>query len=160
MRLRTIGAISLPSSVVIISLALIVAWSTKVRKIFNKSVRVTKKAEKTIRKSLLGFIVSIPVAASMVSKEARKRSMEERKEARRLKKEAKKEASWLDDDFWESHVTAREKDYRLPLQNRKSVSLARKKIVDAMKEKERRKFGHLELGKWDDEFYKKIRKHV
>lgn len=86
--------------------------------------------------------------------------MEERKEARKLKKEAKKEASWLDEDFWESHVTAREKDYRLPPQNRKSVSIARKKIVDVLKEKELRKFGHLELGKWEDDFYKKIRKHM
>lgn len=69
-----------------------------------------------------------------------------------MKKEAKKEASWLDEDFWESHVTAREKDYRLPPQNRKSVSVARRRIVDVLKEKERRKYGHLGLGSWEREF--------
>jgi hypothetical protein len=32
----------------------------------------------------------------------------------------------LDEDFWEGHVLGREKDYKLPLQNRKSVGYMRK----------------------------------
>lgn len=58
-----------------------------------------------------------------------------------MKKEAKKEAGWLDDDFWEAHVVAREKDYRLPPQNRKSVSLAKRRM---MSEGRRSTFGKVD----------------
>jgi hypothetical protein len=61
----------------------------------------------------------------MSSKEERKKSMQAKKERKRAVKEAKREAMVAGEDFWESHNDMREGEYRLPPQNRKSISLAR-----------------------------------
>lgn len=135
--LRIIGIISLPVSFLIITLALIVAWSTRMRRLFNKILKLSKRVVKEARKITADVIAYIP-ASTITDREKRKKSMEAKREKKRLKREAKKEASWLDEDFWESHVTGREKDYKLPLQNRKSVGLAKRKMeMGRYKKKER-----------------------
>jgi hypothetical protein len=125
--LRIIGYISLPVSFLIITVALIVAWSTRMRRLFNKILKLGKLVVKEARKITADVIAYIP-ASTITDREKRKKSIEGKREKKRQKREAKKEASWLDEDFWESHVIGREKDYKLPLQNRKSVGLARRKM--------------------------------
>jgi hypothetical protein len=99
---------------------------------FNKLTRATTRIIKSIRKSIITFIFYIPAAATFASKEARKKIIEDRRELRRQKKEEKKQMSWFDEDFWESHVAHRDKDYIVPPQNRVSVSRARmKRLEDA-----------------------------
>lgn len=51
--------------------------------------------------------------------------MQAKRERKRAAKEAKREAMVAGEDFWESHNDTREGEYRLPPQNRKSISLAR-----------------------------------
>jgi hypothetical protein len=136
--LRTIGSISLPISFLVITLALIIAWSTRMRRLFNKILKLVKRVVKEARKFSADVIAYIPVS-TITDKEKRKKSIEAKREKKRLKREAKKEASWLDEDFWESHVIGREMDYKLPLQNRKSVSLARRKMVDGKMGKNKKK---------------------
>jgi hypothetical protein len=127
MTLRTIGLVSIPASCVIITLALIVAWSTRMRRVFNAVAKTISLFFKWLQK--LGTEVWNWIPASTISdKEERKRSIEEKRERKRAKKEAKKAASWLDEDFWDGHVLGREKDYRLPPQNRRSVRVARRKM--------------------------------
>ena len=75
----------------------------------------------------------------MTSKEERKKSMREKKERKRALKEARREALNAGEDFWGSHVVLREAEYKVPPQNRRSVSLARAK--------EQRKMMIKEMGK-------------
>jgi hypothetical protein len=126
--LHTIGLVSIPASFVIITLALIVAWSTRMRRVFNKVAKTIKIHLVGLRK-LGGKGINWVLTSTISDKMERKRSIEEKEKRKREKreaKEAKKAASWLDEDFWEGHVLGREKDYKLPLQNRKSVGYMRK----------------------------------
>ncbi|KAH6670519.1 hypothetical protein B0J14DRAFT_516061 [Halenospora varia] len=122
--LKTIGIIAIPSSFVIITLALIVAWSTRMRHVFNIIAHSVNDLYCITKKGFTNILIKISTTP-ITDKEERKRSIE----AKKKKKRAKREVSWLDEDFWEDHKVGREENYRLPLQNRKSVSLARRNMV-------------------------------
>ncbi|KAH8674577.1 hypothetical protein BGZ60DRAFT_526534 [Tricladium varicosporioides] len=109
--LKTIGVIAIPSSFVIITLALIVAWSTRMRRIFNIIAHTVSKLYRITKKGFTNILIKI-FTRPITNKEQRKRSIE----AKKKKKRAKREASWLDEDFWEDHKVGREENYRLPLQ--------------------------------------------
>ncbi|TVY80428.1 hypothetical protein LSUE1_G004753, partial [Lachnellula suecica] len=95
--LRTVGLITIPSSCVIITLALIVAWSTRMRRIFNRFVKSVTGGWTWVKK--VGQEVGHWIPASTIKDRAeRKRSIEEKRERKRALKEAKKAASWLDED--------------------------------------------------------------
>ncbi|KAH8593695.1 hypothetical protein B0O99DRAFT_515442 [Bisporella sp. PMI_857] len=130
--LRTIGLITLPTSFFIILLTCIIAWSSRMRKATNYTYRRIIRLSKSVRKSLTTFLYHIPAAATLASKDARKKLIEERRAARKQKKEEKKQASIFEEDFWESHVAARDKDYTVPPQNLKSITFARKKAIEEM----------------------------
>ena len=100
------------------------------RRIFNKVAKTTK-AHLVNLKTLGGKLMDWILTSTISDKMERKRSIEEKEKRKRKKrevKEAKKAVSWLDEDFWEGHVLGREKDYKLPLQNKKSVSLMRRRM--------------------------------
>jgi len=151
--LRTIGLIALPTSFVIIILTCIIAWSSRMRKTTNRSYRGILRLVKSIRKATMEFLYHIPAAATLANKEARKKIIEERREARKQKKEEKRQASVFDEDFWESHVAVRDKDYMVPPQNRKSVTYARKKALDDLSRQG--KFGF--LSKAESDMYARAR---
>ena len=113
------------------------------RRVFNFVAKTISGGFKWLRKMGIEILHWIP-ASTISDKEERRRSIEEKRERKRAQKEAKKAASWLDEDFWEGHVLGREKDYRLPPQNRRSVRVARRKMdgkeeVDTSKMWSRRK---------------------
>ncbi|KAG9245954.1 hypothetical protein BJ878DRAFT_499088 [Calycina marina] len=148
--LRTIGLITLPSSFVIVLVTCIVAWSSSMRKFTNEVRRGVVHIFESLRKSTMEFLYHIPALASLANKEARKKKIEEIRHARKLKKEEKKQAAWFDEDFWESnHIAARDKDYAVPSQNRKSVTFARKKALAELEEQG--KFGF--FSKRESEIY-------
>lgn len=127
LHLKTIGLVSIPASFVIITVALIIAWSTRMRRVFNAVALAIGRLLKWVKK--LGSGVLNWISASTISdRDGRKRSIKEKKERKRAKKEAKKDASTLDEDFWEGHVSGQKKDYRLPPQNRWSVGIERRKM--------------------------------
>ncbi|KAI9149579.1 Protein SERAC1 [Paramyrothecium foliicola] len=126
--LRTIGAIALPSSALLIVGALVVAWSTTVRWLF----------------SLLGQLYNIviswlyvtfwrPVARAVVRRLRQRRRQRPVNEDREGKARLVKEAS----DFWERHRLERERGYQIPQVNKKNVTRA-KSLSKGKKEKEMR----------------------
>lgn len=151
--LRTIGLITLPTSFVIILVTCIIAWSSRMRKITNRTYRGILRLVEATRKSTMEFLYHIPAAATLANKEARKKIIEERREARKQKKEEKRQASVFDEDFWESHVAVRDKDYMVPPQNRKSVTYARKKALDDLSKQGKLGF----LSKAESDIYARAR---
>ena len=127
LRLRTIGIIAIPASFTMITLALIVAWSTRIRKLFIATHKFSRSLIANTRTRLVATVKAFDLKA-LKNFDARKRSMEIKKEKKR-RKEAKRQATFLDEDFWEGHTLGREKAYQLPLQNRKSVREERDKMM-------------------------------
>jgi hypothetical protein len=127
LHLRTIGIISIPASFVIITLALIVAWSTRMRKVFTMTHKFFQALLINIKKWIVETVRNLNVKA-IRDLDARKKSIEIKKEKKR-RKEAKRQATFLDEDFWEGHTLGRERAYQLPLQNRRSVREEKVKMM-------------------------------
>lgn len=129
--LRTIGLVAIPSSAVIITLALIVAWSTRVRGVLNFVARPVMHGggfRWLWRWGIGGGVEGVHWPWSTDRREERRRGGKEKRGRSRKRAEKGagrkgKAASWLDEDFWEGHVMGREKDYVLPPQNRRGVGV-------------------------------------
>jgi hypothetical protein len=127
LHLRTIGIISIPASFTIITLALIVAWSTRMRKLFSTTHKFFSALILNSKKWVVETVRNLNLKA-IKDIDARKKSMEIKKEKRR-RKEAKRQATFLDEDFWEGHTLGREKAYQVPLQNRRSIREERVRMM-------------------------------
>lgn len=104
--LKTIGAISLPSSAVLIIAALVIAWSTTVRRFLRWASRVNRKLVRWCY-----FEIWRPLGKALWAKRKRGGPRTKEEGERRLKKEAS--------DFWERHRLEREKGYQIPEVNQK-----------------------------------------
>ena len=115
--LRTIGAIALPSSAFLIVAALVIAWSTTVRRVLLLLAQLYNMVT-----GWLYVTFYRPVARAVVRKILQRRRKgtggaaagDEREGKSRLVKEAS--------DFWERHRLEREKGYEIPLVNKKNVA--------------------------------------
>lgn len=115
--LKTIGAISLPSSFVLIVASLVVAWSTTVRKLLRWVSEVNARWVRW-----LYFEFYRPVAKKLGAA-ARKRRNGGRQPDENEDGKIKKEAS----DFWQRHRLERERGYEIPEVNKKSSVRLRSK---------------------------------
>ncbi|TVY39411.1 hypothetical protein LOCC1_G006545 [Lachnellula occidentalis] len=123
--LRTIGSIALPSSFVIITLALVVAWSTRMRRLLNFIARSIIRGGGGFLQWLRNMGREVFVETMHWPRVPTSTSTEKRS---RKQKRTEEPTSWLDEgDFWGEHGMGREKDYMLPPQNRRSVRVARRK---------------------------------
>lgn len=127
LHLKTIGAITIPASAVLILGALIVAWSTSVRKSFKYLRRKIQRSKAKARRWWLGKLSTYKKKRkprSVIGREMfrrRREEMEVKKQRKRLKREMTMH------DFWERHRLERELEYKIPSRNRKSVSVAKAK---------------------------------
>jgi hypothetical protein len=135
--LETIGMIALPTSACLIITALIIAWSTRVRRLFrfisrkyNKGMRYTKTRLRHRGQQIRAK--ALPSRAMSRREQEKVKLKQEEKAVRKEKKRLKKEPSH---DFWERHRIEREYEYRIPAMNRKSVS-RRRAVAKAKLEKE------------------------
>ncbi|KAA8573793.1 hypothetical protein EYC84_005349 [Monilinia fructicola] len=117
--LRTIGVIAIPTSFALITLALIVAWSTRIRLLFNSIGKTLIHLYKIILEYSKKSFNKVLGTNKTSIKKSKIRGLRQRKKKRKLKKER----TWSkvkDCDSWENHKERREKDYKMPSQNRKS----------------------------------------
>lgn len=111
--LKLISLISLPTSVCLILLALVLAWSTRVRRFFTflttSTLSLTSSTISTTTTWGSEFVTVL-----VKRKEEERRIRDERQ--RRLKKEMSEESG----DFWERHRLERDDKYEIPAGNRRS----------------------------------------
>ncbi|KAK7413728.1 hypothetical protein QQX98_007371 [Neonectria punicea] len=113
--LRTIGAISLPASLLLVAASLVVAWSTTARRFFRWLSRGYGRAAKW-----LWVAACVPVARTaagwmpaMPRRGGRAGAEREARDRAGLGQEAS--------DFWERHRLERERGYHVPEKNRRNV---------------------------------------
>lgn len=114
--LKTIGTISLPSSAVLVVVALVIAWSTSVRRFFRWISKLYGRVMRWL------YIVAWRPAARIVARKLRERrkGKQTRGDDWEGKRGLKKEAS----DFWQRHRLERERGYHIPEVNKKGVAEA------------------------------------
>lgn len=108
-----------PTSFALITLALIVAWSTRIRLLFNSIGKTLIHLYKIILEYSKKSFNKVLGTNKTSIKKSKIRGLRQRKKKRKLKKER----TWSkvkDCDSWENHKERREKDYKMPSQNRKS----------------------------------------
>ncbi|THV53682.1 hypothetical protein BGAL_0044g00070 [Botrytis galanthina] len=118
--LRTVGVIAIPASSGLITFALIIAWSIRIRHLFNyigkKLSHTSTSIYNHVNKAIDGILET--------EKGSGKRSkLKELRQNKKKKKRLEKEQTRLHDedwDFWESRRDRREKDHEIPSKNRKS----------------------------------------
>lgn len=118
--LKTIGIISLPSSVFLIVASLVVAWSTNVRKIFHLAVRMFHTLEQycfvfvwePTRRAVHEFVGYVSW-----HKENTAEGNADGSRSSGGSGSLRQEAS----DFWERHRLERDRAYRIPEVNRRGV---------------------------------------
>ncbi|KAJ3483082.1 hypothetical protein NLG97_g7391 [Lecanicillium saksenae] len=118
--LKTIGMISLPSSVFLIVFSLIVAWSTTVRKIFNSFIRAVRRAQEYFYVFIWDpFLRALHELVGYVSwrKDAAKEGDADGSRSSGGSGALRQEAS----DFWERHRLERDRAYRIPQVNKRGV---------------------------------------
>ena len=117
--LRTICLVSLPASAFLIGLALVMAWSTRVRTFLRGVVSVHRRVTALLSEAVerVGAMVPRAEEARRAREEGAKRRATERKRRRRLAKEGSAGSG----DFWERHRLEREHSYRIPVANRKGM---------------------------------------
>lgn len=115
--IRTICLISLPASAFLIGLALVTAWSTRVRSFLGGVVSVHRRVTGVVSEAVEAVGAMVPRAeeARRAREEGARRRASERKRRRRLAKEGSAGSG----DFWERHRLEREHAYRIPVANRK-----------------------------------------
>lgn len=115
LELRTIGAVALPSSLVLVVASLVIAFSTGARRFLRwlgrGYGRVMRWACRTLWRPLLAR------ALRAYRRRGRRRAGDEREAARR-RRMLDREVS----DFWERHRLERERGYRIPEVNRKKAA--------------------------------------
>ncbi|CCD53134.1 hypothetical protein BofuT4_P121530.1 [Botrytis cinerea T4] len=117
--LRTVGAIAIPTSSALITLALIIAWSIRIRHLFDFIGQKLSKIYSSIRVNINKAIDGNPETEKDSGKRSKLKVLRQRKKQRKSEKEQTRlhDEDW---DFWESHKERREKDYKIPNKNRKS----------------------------------------
>ncbi|KAM0142996.1 hypothetical protein ACHAO1_000830 [Botrytis cinerea] len=117
--LRTVGAIAIPTSSALITLALIIAWSIRIRHLFDFIGQKLSKVYSSIRVNINKAIDGNPETEKDSGKRSKLKVLRQRKKQRKSEKEQTRlhDEDW---DFWESHKERREKDYKIPNKNRKS----------------------------------------
>lgn len=118
--LKTIGMISLPASVCLIVVSLVVAWSTTVRKIFNYFIRGVQRAQEYFYVFIWDpFLRTLHELVGYVSwhKDASKDGEADGSRSSGGSGPLRQEAS----DFWQRHRLERDRAYRIPEVNRRGV---------------------------------------
>ncbi|PHH71875.1 hypothetical protein CDD82_6291 [Ophiocordyceps australis] len=108
--LRTIGAVAVPGSAALVALSLVLAFSTRARRIVKALARLCEQGL-----DLASWVVGLLM--SKIGDLGFLRRGEEEEDARRRKKKkggVEREAS----DFWERHKLERDKGYEIPDKNR------------------------------------------
>lgn len=108
--LKTIGAISLPSSLALIALSLIAAWSTNARRLIKWMIRATLRLWTKFGDP------AVRAAVRLIPQKGRgTQGQSQDKESRGRKTGLGEEVS----DFWERHRLERERGYTVPDKNRR-----------------------------------------
>ncbi|KAI1266432.1 hypothetical protein F5Y18DRAFT_358399 [Xylariaceae sp. FL1019] len=108
--LRTIGAISLPGSALLIGITLIAAFSSRVQIVFKFFFRVLTSAIEHTNKHFL-----------RLEPKASKRAKEKRMQVRELRKKHNQRKRERGYDFWETVRAERRSEYQIPDSNRKGA---------------------------------------
>ncbi|KAJ4415541.1 hypothetical protein N0V82_007263 [Gnomoniopsis sp. IMI 355080] len=128
LHLKTIGAIALPASAVLVVGALVVAWSSSVRKFFKY---LRQKAQKNKAKAKRWWLRLVKLKGEPKPRSKQKRQLFRKKreemEVKKQSKRLKREMTML--DFWERHRLERELQYKIPSRNRKSISIAKSRVT-------------------------------
>jgi hypothetical protein len=108
--LKTIGAISLPSSLALIAISLIAAWSTNARRLIKGMIRATLRLWTKFGDP------AVRTAVRLIPQKGRgTQGQIQDKESRGRKTGLGEEVS----DFWERHRLERERGYTVPDKNRR-----------------------------------------
>ncbi|KAK7740988.1 hypothetical protein SLS53_005051 [Cytospora paraplurivora] len=139
LRLHTIGSIALPASAFLIIIALVVAWSIRVRKAFKtmrRRVRALK--ERTKRWWRKQFHTLVYGDDDKPRNRNRRRKHYRQKEVLKEKRLRKRLNSMTMQDFWDQHREERETKYEIPLRNRRATGGTARANAKAKIRKERR----------------------
>ncbi|TGO71257.1 hypothetical protein BELL_0601g00060 [Botrytis elliptica] len=117
--LRTVGLIAIPTSSALITLALIIAWSIRIRQLFNYIGKKLSHIYTSIYEHVNKAIDGILETEKDSGKKSKLKGLRQRKKKRKSEKEQTRlhDEDW---DFWESHKERREKEYKIPNKNRRS----------------------------------------
>ncbi|TGO22518.1 hypothetical protein BPAE_0164g00050 [Botrytis paeoniae] len=110
---------TVPTSSALITLALIIAWSIRIRHLFNYIGKKLSHIYTSIYEHVNKAIDGILKTEKDFGRRSKLKGLRQRKKKRRLEKKQTRlhDEDW---DFWESHKERREKDYKIPNKNRKS----------------------------------------
>ncbi|KAM0204995.1 hypothetical protein ACHAPA_008515 [Fusarium lateritium] len=112
LHLRTIGAISLPSSFLLVVLSLVAAWSTNARLLAKWLTRLGKAVMSWVWRTLCRPAVD-SVAGMLPQRDERQREEREARGGRMLREEMS--------DFWERHRLERDRGYSVPEKNKRTA---------------------------------------
>ncbi|KAM0340845.1 hypothetical protein ACHAPU_010261 [Fusarium lateritium] len=110
--LRTIGAISLPSSFVLVALSLVAAWSTTARRFIKWLTHLGRAVLSWVWRTLCRPTV-VSVASMLPQRDERQREERESRGGRILREEMS--------DFWERHRLERDRGYTVPEKNKRTT---------------------------------------
>ncbi|KAF5668108.1 hypothetical protein FHETE_5374 [Fusarium heterosporum] len=110
--LRTIGAISLPSSFVLVALSLVAAWSTTARRFAKWLTHLGRTVMSWVWGTLCRPLV-VRMASMLPQRDERQREEREARSGRVLREEMS--------DFWERHRLERDRGYTVPEKNKRTV---------------------------------------
>lgn len=123
-RLRTIGLIALPASVVLVFIALLVAWSTSTRKVLNYPIKRGRKYRRNMMKWCKDWIREAwyreDGTPRVESLDMRINRRAERKKRARRGNLAR--VNTTGQDFWVKHRSGRENAYEIPMRNRRRIN--------------------------------------
>lgn len=111
--LKTIGAISLPASFVLVAISLIAAWSTNARRLMKATVRLCNYVTDRLRDKVYDPVADM-VARVFPQRNSPTQGQREEREARGKRTGLVQEVS----DFWERHRLEREMGYVVPEKNK------------------------------------------
>ncbi|ESZ92794.1 putative ankyrin repeat-containing protein [Sclerotinia borealis F-4128] len=118
--IRTVGVIAIPTSFSLITLALIIAWSTRIRLLLNSIGSAFTNLYRLIHKHINKTIHNIFSAKNTGGKRSEIRRTRQRRKRSRLEKQRTR-LQYEEWDFWESHKERREKGYKMPSRNRRNM---------------------------------------
>jgi len=138
-RLGTIGLIALPASTGLIFVALVAAWSTRVRRLFvglghffRNQVDDVGAAARRMATTLLEKVAGDKERKKLRARRQRQRQQREKLKMRyksgKGKRKMRKEMSAESGDFWERHRLERDDGYVIPMANRRGA--ARERVVN------------------------------
>ncbi|SPN98959.1 uncharacterized protein DNG_01998 [Cephalotrichum gorgonifer] len=118
-RLRTIWLVTLPSSAFLIGLALVTAWSTRVRTFLVALVSLHRRTTAVLAEGVEAVGSMMPSRRAAENRRAREEGAKRRASERKRRRKLAKEGSAGSADFWERHRLEREHAYKIPAANRK-----------------------------------------